>query len=145
MRFSHIEHAQLLDHRATKVNARGMRREARLLLLALLRHHRDITTQTPPPPPGARIVTSSYTIQYGSLCARAGLPGGLVRVVGSFLGEIAVWSRENGFPPLNSLAVNGTSGIPGEGYDGAGGFHIVNWPEEVAQVIRFTGYPLTVP
>jgi len=44
---------------------------------------------------------------------------------------------------LNSLAVNGTTGLPGDGYDGAGGFHIVNWPANVEQCIRFSGYPAT--
>lgn len=120
-----------------------MRPVARALLVALLRHHRDVTTRNPPQPTG-KIVERVYTISYSNLCARAGVPD-VQRVVGQFLGEIAEWSRDNGFPPLNSLAVNAGTGVPGEGYDGAGGFLGENWSEEVAQVVRFAGYPLTVP
>ena len=120
-----------------------MRPEARRLLLELLRHHRAVTTRNPAAQTG-RIVESSYTIHYGDLCTRAGVPH-IVRVVGQFLGEIAVWCRERDFPPLNSLAVNADSGIPGEGYDGAGGYRMKDWTEEVAQTVRFKGFPLEVP
>jgi len=64
--------------------------------------------------------------------------------VGQFLGEIADWCSTHGYPPLNALAVNDT-GLPGDGHDGAGGFKIVNWPAEVEQCIRFTGYPVKMP
>lgn len=120
-----------------------MRPIARLLLIALLRHHREATKRNPPRATG-RLVESLYTVAYSDLCVRAGVPH-VQRIVGQFLGEIAQWSRDNGFPPLNSLAVNAATGLPGEGYDGAGGFLIADWPEEVAQVIRFAGYPINVP
>jgi hypothetical protein len=66
-------------------------------------------------------------------------------MVGSFLGEVADWCAAQGHPPLNSLAVNADTGIPGEGYEGAGGFKIVDWPTEVEQCIRFVGYPRRTP
>ena len=117
-----------------------MRPEARVLGQALLDHHRAKAAQTPP---GKKIVPSKYTVRYGDLCVRAGVPH-LMRVVGSFLGEVAEWCAANGYPPLNSLAVNET-GLPGDGYDGAGGFKVVNWPREVEACIRFTGYPSKMP
>jgi hypothetical protein len=48
-------------------------------------------------------------------------------------------------PPLNSLAVNAQTGIPGASYDGAGGFHTVDWPRDVDACIRIGKYPATAP
>lgn len=117
-----------------------MRPEARALGNALLEHHRVITTKHPP---GKKVFPAKYTIRYGVICDRAKVPH-VVRIVGSFLGEVAEWCAQNHYPPLNALAVN-ESGQPGEGYDGAGGFKIVNWPSEVEQCIRFTAYPIRIP
>ena len=116
-----------------------MRTEARALGQALLEHHRAITVQHPP---GKRILTSKYTIRYGVLCDRARLPH-LVRIVGPFLGDGAEWCQAGNFPPLNALAV-GENGVPGQGYDGAGGFKGSNWVEDVERCIRFAGYPTTM-
>src|SRR6476659_263240 len=113
-----------------------MRAEARALAQALLAHHRAVTRQQPP---GNTVIPGHYTIRYGALCTKAGVPH-VLRIVGGFLQEVAEWCEANGYPPLNSLAVNET-GMPGDGYDGAGGFKIVNWPAEVEQCIRFRGYP----
>jgi hypothetical protein len=65
----------------------------------------------------------------------AGVPH-VLPIVGTFLLEIAEWCEADGHPPLNSLAVNDTS-TPGDGYDEAGGFKIINWPSDVEKV-----YPL---
>ena len=103
-------------------------------------HHQGQTTLFPP---GKSVVHGKYTIRYGVLCTRAGVPH-VTRIVGEFLQEIAEWCSVSGFPPLNSLAVNDT-GMPGDGYDGAGGFKIINWPKEVDDCIRFKGYPARMP
>jgi hypothetical protein len=118
-----------------------MRPEARALGQALLDHHRQKTTATTP---SKRVLLARYTISYSDLCARAGVPH-LTRIAGSFLGEIAQWCADNGYPPLNSLAVNASTGQPGEGYDGAGGFKAVNWPPDAERCVRFTGYPAKIP
>lgn len=120
-----------------------MRAEAVKLGRALLDHHRATTAKFPPLV-GKKVIPSRYTIPYSKLCDQAGT-GHILRSVGSFLFEIAEWCSENGYPPLNALAVNAETGLPGEGYDGAGGFKIVNWPTEVEQCIRFSGYPTKIP
>ena len=120
-----------------------MRAEAVKLGQALLDHHRA-TTSVSPPRAVKRPVASKYTIAYIKLCEQAGVPR-IVRLVGSFLGEIAEWCASQGYPPLNSLAVNSATGLPGDGYDGAGGFRTVDWPANVEQCIRFSGYPRTFP
>lgn len=51
------------------------------------------------------------------------------------------WCSNNGYPPLNSPAGNSSTGQPGEGYDGAGGVKMINWPTDVEQWVRFAGYP----
>jgi hypothetical protein len=120
-------------------DAAEMRTEARALGQALLDHHRATTIQHPP---GKRIIPARYTIRYGVLCDRARLPH-LVRIVGAFLGDVAEWCRAADFPPLNALAV-GESGVPGEGYDGAGGFKGTAWALDLEKCIRFEGYPATM-
>jgi hypothetical protein len=82
-------------------------------------------------------------IFYGNLCERAGLPF-LTHGVGRFLGEIAEWCEENGWPPLNALAVNRATGMPGEGYDGAAGSDLLHWPQQVRACMVFAGYPDTI-
>ena len=119
-----------------------MRAEAVKLGQAWLDHHRAATAKLPPHT-AKRLLPSRYTIPYARLCEQAGVPH-VLRMVGSFLGELDDWCAARGYPPLNSLAVNGTTGLPGDGYDSAGGFHIVDWPANVEQCIRFTGYPSTL-
>jgi hypothetical protein len=118
-----------------------MRAESRALCRELLLRHLAMTAAHPP---GKRVVGRHYTIPYGDLCIRAGVPH-LTGVVGEFLLEVAEWCEAAGFPPLNALAVNGETGIAGEGYDGAGHFAIVDWPADVEACIRFNGYPASPP
>ena|ERR1019366_3336665 len=118
-----------------------MRAESRALCRELLLHHQAMTAAHPP---GKHVITRRYTLAYGDLCSRAGVPH-LTRIVGQFLAEVAEWCADSGFPPLNALAVNGTTGVPGEGYDGAGGFAAVDWPDDVEACIRFNGYPAAPP
>ena len=86
----------------------------------------------------------NYTITYGDLCAAAAVPIPAI-AVSPFLLEIAEWCEAASFPPLNSLAVNAGTGIPGASYDGAGGFDIIDWPRDAEACIRFDGYPSTAP
>jgi len=114
--------------------------ESRALAQALLDHHRARVTELPP---RGKPATAQYLVRYGDLCAKAGVPH-LTRVVGPFLREIAEWCKAAGYPPLNALAVNQT-GMPGEGYDGAGGYVMNEWPKDVEACILFTGYPARLP
>jgi hypothetical protein len=118
-----------------------MRRESKLLANALLEHHRKTTSAKPP---GKRIIAASYTLPYGRLGVMAGVPH-VLPVISQFLREVAEWSAVSGYPALNALAVNAETGIPGEGYDGAGGFEIIHWPAELDRCVRFRGYPEAAP
>lgn len=118
-----------------------MKRESRLLANTLLAHHRQVTKAKPP---SKRIIESHYTIPYGRLCTVAGVPH-VLPVVSQFLLEVAEWCADAGYPALNALAVNANTGIPGEGYDGAGGFAIVDWPGELERCVRWQKYPQTIP
>jgi len=82
----------------------------------------------------------STLIPYGALCERAGLSY-LSRNVGSFLREVAAWCHDNGWPPINSLAVNYAARMPGKGYGEAPGCSLQRWPQEVGACIQFLGYP----
>jgi len=118
-----------------------MRAESRALGQALLDHQRVTTARYPPK---SHVTLKRYLIPYGDLCRRADVPH-LVRVVGGFLEEVASWCEDQGFPPLNSLAINSTLGMPGDGYDNAGGFKLANWPADARACVRFTKYPSTIP
>jgi len=112
-----------------------MTSEAKAIGNALLDHHRIHCR------PGKTI--NSCIISYGNLCNQAGLPS-LTRVVGNFLIEIADWCSQNNFPPLNSLAVNSQTNMPGDNYKLAPGCSILNWSNEVQACINFTNYPTTI-
>lgn len=117
-----------------------MKGESKALLRALLAHHQMVCR-----PPGTRITdVNTRVISYGQLCTAAGVPW-LVRSVGPFLLEIAEWCEQHGYPPLNSLAVNGESLIPGDSYDGAGNFRLADWQTDVERCLTFPGYPSTLP
>lgn len=118
-----------------------MKPESRLLGQALLDHLRLVTKQHPP---GRRIIVDLYLIPYGELCTRAGVPH-VLGVVGAFLLDIAEWCEAADYPPLNALAVNAKTRIPGDAYDRAGGFLLTNWPRDVEACIRFASYPQTMP
>lgn len=90
-------------------------------------------------------LVNECTLTYGTICERAHMQD-LTHIVGRFMGEIAEWCADKGWPPLNSLAVNAESLIPGGGYDGAGGIceqHL--WPSQVRECIKFKKYPRAVP
>jgi hypothetical protein len=110
--------------------------EAEKLSHALLDHHRN-SCRTPRE---TNLNTDSYLITYGDLCERAGLPH-LKPTAGKYLREIAQWCHDNGWPPLNALAVNHDTRRPGRGYDGAPGCSLERWQDDVAACIGFAGYP----
>ncbi len=116
--------------------------EARVLAKELLRRHeqicRPLGVHKPEEVTDGMIDRS--TIFYGPLCNRAGVPF-LTHGVGHFLGQIAEWCAVNEWPPLNALAVNGESWMPGGGYDGAAGCSLIDWANEVKKCIAYDGYP----
>lgn len=121
-----------------------MNPESRALGQALLDHHRAMRQAYPPPKSKAQIIPRRYTIGYAKLCQAAGAPH-LTQVVGNFLQEVAEWCSTNNLPPLNSLAVNQEMGMPGDGYDKAGGFLIIHWDKDVRECIMCDRYPATMP
>lgn len=106
--------------------------EATAIMRVLLKHHRQVCRRDAP--------VESCLIVYGLLCDRAGVPF-LTRSVGHFLGEVAEWCAAHKWPPINSLAVNQDSRMPGEGYEVAKGCSLLTWPQEVRACIDFEGYP----
>src|SRR5437867_4561554 len=113
--------------------------EAVALTNVLLEHHARVCRRPGGPPRDV----DSCLIVYGSLCDRAGLPY-LTRSVGNFLQEVAEWCSDNDWPPLNSLAVNQDSRMPGECYDLAPGCSLLNWPDQLKACIAFRSYPSAV-
>jgi len=110
--------------------------EASVLAQALLDHHKRVCVESK----SAAKSPDSCVIPYRELCQRAGVEF-LTRTVGVFMGEIAEWCGAHSWPPLNSLAVNAESRMPGGGYDNAVGCSILDWPAEVEACIKFRGYP----
>jgi hypothetical protein len=110
--------------------------EAQKLARALLDHHRKVCRSQSKPSPSVE----SCLIVYEELCEQAGLSH-LKPTVGKFLREIAQWCHDNGWPPLNALAVNYQTRRPGRGYDGAPGCSREHWEDEVTACINFGGYP----
>jgi hypothetical protein len=111
-----------------------------MLANALLDHHRTFCV-----PHTSRLpIIDRCVITYGDLCQQAGVPG-LEHGVGRFLQEVAEWCAVRGYPPINALAVNAESRMPGDRYDLAPGCSIINWPAEATATIVFTGYPATAP
>lgn len=76
---------------------------------------------------------------YARLCDESGMPGAEVGV-GKFLAEIAEYCQVNGWPPINALAVNSSSRMPGEKYDLAEGCSILHWPQQVIDVLLCHDY-----
>jgi hypothetical protein len=116
--------------------------EARAITHELLRRHEEIRAQFSVHT--AKSVTDGMirqsVISYGVLCQRVGAPF-LTHCVGHFLGEIAECCANNCWPPLNALAVNSETGMPGEGYDDADGCSLLHWPDEIKRCIAFDRYP----
>lgn len=125
-----------------RVAGLAMTEEARALTRELLRHHEQVCESFGVD--AAENVTDRMIdqsiIPYGVFCERAGVPF-LTRGVGQFLQETAEFCDQNDWPPLNALAVNVETGMPGDGYDIAPGCALIRWPEDVKRCIAFGGYP----
>ncbi len=118
---------------------KSMTAEAIALTNVLLKHHKLVC-------PGATRSLENvdeFLIPYRTLCDRAGVPH-LTRAVGNFLEEVAEWCQEHDWPPINSLAVNQNTRMPGEGYDLAAGCSLIRWPDQVNACIIFDRYPDTI-
>lgn len=113
---------------------------AEALCNVLLEHHRAVCLPHQFRPP----IIDRCVIPYGELCERAGYPE-VTRGVGRYLQEVAEWCCANRWPPINSLAVNQDTRMPGDNYDLAPGCSTVNWPGEAEACIEFRGYPENVP
>ena len=108
--------------------------EAKALAQALLDHHRQVCR------PDKQATIESCLITYGALCERAEVAH-LKAVAGRYLREVAQWCHENGWPPLNALAVNQETRKPGHGYDGAPDCSLARWPDQAAACASFEDYP----
>jgi hypothetical protein len=113
-----------------------MRPESDALLRALLEHHANVCV----PDNGRFPPREDCVIAYGTLCEEAGT-GHILRIIGTFLLEVAQWCAACGHPPINALAVNATTRIPGENYAAAPGCSNHNWEAEVEEVIAYRNYP----
>lgn len=113
-----------------------MTREAQAIAQALLDHLHYLRKASA----GRLVPVAKAVIPYGTLCERANVPD-LTHAVGQYLAEVAEWCKDNGWPPLNSLAVNRNARMPGHGYDGAAGCSVRDWPAQAEACIAFGGYP----
>jgi hypothetical protein len=116
-------------------SALAMRAESVAMANKLLAHHRHACIRSD----GQLPQRDDCTLTYGDLCSRAGVPY-LTRNPGPFLLEVAHWCQARGWPPINALAVNGETGVPGDNYNLAPGCSLLQWPNEVDTVIAFRGY-----
>lgn len=119
---------------------KAMSPEAQKLAQVLLDHQKQVCRLESQ----ASSSIDSCLIAYGDLCEQAGLPH-LKPTVGRFLREVAQWCLDNGWPPLNALAVNHDTQRPGRGYDSAPGCNRERWQDEVKACINFAGYPDAMP
>jgi hypothetical protein len=119
--------------------------EARAVANVLLAQHREVCRRVKISiEDSSDDVVNECTLTYGTVCERAKMLH-LTHIVGRFMEEVAQWCADNGWPPLNSLAVNAESWIPGGGYDGAGGIcDQCLWPQQVRECIKFRKYPRTI-
>jgi hypothetical protein len=110
--------------------------EARALAETLLHHLKGVRRAR-----GSEDLNiAACLVTYGDLCERAGVSH-LKPEVGRYLREIAKWCHENGWPPVNALAVNYDTRKPGGGYDAAPGCSLVNWLDQVSACVTFEDYP----
>ena len=119
-----------------------MTAEATAIARVLLKRHNELCRAfngLTPEKVTDRMVEQSV-VSYGDLCERAGAPF-LTHSVGRFLDEIGEWCQDNGWPLLNSLAVNRETGIPGFGYEGSHGGDLLLWPDQVRRCMVYGGYP----
>ena len=110
-----------------------------MLANALLKHHATVCVLHTPRPP----VIDRCLITYGELCIKAQVPG-IEQGVGRYLQEVAEWCVGSGLPPINALAVNKDSRMPGDSYDAAPECNLITWEAEAINCIVFAGYPPTV-
>jgi len=113
--------------------------EARMLANILLEHHRYLRGHLWLTPD---TVQPKHMLPYGELCTRAGL-GYLPLGLDHFLGQVAYWCQSKGLPPLNALAVNAQTKMPGDGYYAVAGSHL-NWWSNVQACIACGKYPQQV-
>lgn len=113
--------------------------EARTLANILLEHHRFLRDHLKLTPD---TVQPKHMLPYGELCTRAGMDY-LTRGVGHFLPQVAQWCLSNGLPPLNAMAVNAQTKMPGDGYYAAAGSHL-DWWNDVQACIACSKYPQQV-
>lgn len=89
----------------------------------------------------AHISIPPYLITYGKLITKARVPV-IPKGIGPYLLEVAEECQRRRLKPLNGLAVSqksdGTPGVPGDHYDGAGGFLLRDWDRDVVEAIRTT-------
>jgi hypothetical protein len=109
-----------------------MKPESRRLLNALLRRHHAIINGNID-----ASVIDCCVVSYADLCEFAGLDRALAHPSGNFLIEIHEWCIGRGLPPINALAVNEYTRIPGEGYPNRDRC----WATDVENVISCTEYP----
>lgn len=116
-----------------------MRPESIALLQALLDHH----SRACAPVNGRFPRREDCVIAFGDLCDDAGTRH-ILRSIGMFLLEIAEWCAARRHPPINALAVQAETGLPGDNYDVAPGCTLLGWPQEADNVIAYRGHPETV-
>ena len=87
-------------------------------------------------------IRDECTIPYKVLCESVNAVE-MTESVGDFLNELAEWCQANRLPPINSLAVNSQTGVPGVGYFLAPGCG--EWEAEVAACIECQRYPAALP
>lgn len=93
-----------------------------------------------------QLYPSGALISYLTLCRQAGVPE-MTQSAGGPLEQVAAYCDQNGWPPINALAVNRNSRYPGEGYFSAPGCShtLEGWVEDVKAVLAFNQYPKTAP
>ncbi|HUI90830.1 MAG TPA: hypothetical protein VLX68_01155 [Chitinivibrionales bacterium] len=109
------------------------------ILNVLLEHHKLTCISNK----FSEVPITTFLITYGKLQKKTGIAINLYSI-GPYLDDIATWCFENGYPPLNALAVNSASQEPGEGYDLAEGCSTETWEIDVERVIEYRGYPTVV-
>jgi len=82
-------------------------------------------------------------IAYKPLLKVIGAPESLAEGIGQYLYPLAEWCQDRGLPPINSLAVNGTTRVPGVGYYSAPGCG-EKWEQEVRECIACKDYPAEI-
>jgi hypothetical protein len=116
-----------------------MKPESEAMLQALLDWHNYHCVEL------AQTQREECIVPYGVMCENAGVPH-LTHACSPFLYEVAEWcvAFRPPLPPINALAVNAETRIPGNAYNEAPGCHSANWEDEVREVIACRRYPRTV-